>query len=423
MMNKKAIAALAAGATLLAGFAMATPAMAEETPVVYVSVAKAKTAAAYEAYTKAKAVLDKMTVPADPAEPQITLPQGKTKASYYALKDGKVVTYNKTIDEDLKTGDGNAVYKYATDKNDFLTKSSAKTAKTTEVQDLLNKYLAAKAAEANAVADPVEPTLAEKQKQAIADVYAAAQTVDQTKNDFAHTHETFVDAAKKLKAAKAELAEAQAKLDAALAALEDFKASGVKDPAKLERLTTAYNRAVANVKRVNDIVLAAKSKAYGEAQDANDKAKAAYNKAVEAYKAAYNHAVELNVNPDLLPKITLVDPASDAFPELSEAKKIYDDALSGKFGAAAQKAVQTAEAKAKAEAGKNAPAAAANGAAAPAAAGKAAAAKGELATKGGNGHGGKAGEKLGNAGVGVALTALAASMLAGMGAAVRKMRH
>ncbi|MDK7915819.1 hypothetical protein QP631_12450, partial [Staphylococcus lugdunensis] len=44
-------------------------------------------------------------------------------------------------------------------------------------------------------------------------------------------------------------------------------------------------------------------------------------------------------------------------------------------------------------------------------------------TKGGNGHGGKAGEQLGNAGVGVALTALAASMLAGMGAVVRKARH
>ncbi|NSX29141.1 hypothetical protein HRR14_05520 [Gardnerella vaginalis] len=51
-----------------------------------------------------------------------------------------------------------------------------------------------------------------------------------------------------------------------------------------------------------------------------------------------------------------------------------------------------------------------------------AAAKGELAAKGAKGHG-KSGEKLGNAGVGVALTALAASMLAGMGAAVRKMRH
>ena len=426
MMNKKAIAAFAAGATLLAGFAMATPAMAEETPVVYVSVAKAKTAAAYEAYTKAKAVYDGMTVPADPAEPKITLPHGKTKGAYYKLVNGKVETYNKAIDKELATGDGNAVYNYAKSKNDFLTKSFAKNAQNAEVQDLLNKYLAAKAAEANAVPDPVEPTLAEKQKQAIADVYAAKQKVDQAENDFAHTHETFVDAAKKLKAAKAELAEAQAKLDAALAALEDFKASGVKDEAKLERLTTAYNRAVANVKRVNDIVLAAKSKAYGEAQDANDKAKAAYNKAVEAYKAAYNHAVELDVNPDLLPKITLVDPASDAFPELSEAKKIYDDALSGKFGAAAQKAVQTAEAKAKAEAGKNAPAAANGAAAAAGKAGAAAgAAKGELAgmgTKGGHGTG-KAGEKLGNAGVGVALTALAASMLAGMGAAVRKMRH
>ncbi|MFU0563199.1 hypothetical protein ACMZ89_03310 [Gardnerella vaginalis] len=424
MMNKKAIAAFAAGATLLAGFAMATPAMAEETPVVYVSVAKAKTAAAYEAYTKAKAVYDGMTVTPKPEEPLAvvnvyinTTPDPKT--GLIALAHGATtdsVVYKLYV----------AAQDYVKAFNANVTETKAKNAKAAEVQDLLNKYLAAKAAEANAVPDPVEPTLAEKQKKAIADVYTAAQKVDQTKNDFAHTHETFVDAAKKLKAAKAELAEAQAKLDAALAAVEDFKASGVKDDAKLERLVTAYNRAVAHVKRVNDIVLAAKSKAYGEAQDANDKAQGAYNKAVEAYKAAYNHAVELNVNPDLLPKITLVDPASDAFPELSEAKKIYDDALSGKFGAAAQKAVQTAEAKAKAEAGKNAPAAAANGAAAPAAAaGKAgaAAAKGELATKGGNGHGGKAGEKLGNAGVGVALTALAASMLAGMGAAVRKMRH
>ncbi|MES5088887.1 hypothetical protein [Gardnerella vaginalis] len=418
MMNKKAIAAFAAGATLLAGFAMATPAMAEETPVVYVSVAKAKTAAAYEAYTKAKAVYDGMTVTPKPAEPLSvvkvyinTTPDPKT--GLIALAHGATtdsVVYKLYV----------AAQDYVKAFNANVTETKAKNAKAAEVQDLLNKYLAAKAAEANAVADPVEPTLAEKQKKAIADVYTAKQKVDQTKNDFAHTHETFVDAAKKLKAAKAELAEAQAKLDAALAAVEDFKASGVKDDAKLERLVTAYNRAVAHVKRVNDIVLAAKSKAYGEAQEANDKAQGAYNKAVEAYKAAYNHAVELNVNPDLLPKITLVDPASDAFPELSEAKKIYDDALSGKFGAAAQKAVQKAEAKAKAEAGKNAPAAAANGAAAPAAAGKAAA-KGELA-KGGNGHG-KAGEKLGNAGVGVALTALAASMLAGMGAAVRKMRH
>ncbi|MFU0521052.1 hypothetical protein ACMZ9K_04460, partial [Gardnerella vaginalis] len=89
-------------------------------------------------------------------------------------------------------------------------------------------------------------------------------------------------------------------------------------------------------------------------------------------------------------------------------KQIYADALNGKFGPAAQASAKKTEV-AKAQA------------AAPAAAGKSAA-KGELSAKGGNGHG-KAGEKLGNAGVGVALTALAASMLAGMGAAVRKMRH
>ena len=423
MMNKKAIAAFAAGATLLAGFAMATPAMAEETPVVYVSVAKAKTAAAYEAYTKAKAVYDGMTVTPKPAD---LAPVLNTYINLTPDAKTGLISLKKTTDPGVVSYEAyNKVDAYVKAFNANVTETKAKNAKAAEVQDLLNKYLAAKAAEANAVPDPVEPTLAEKQKKAIADVYTAKQKVDQAENDFAHTHEAFVDAAKKLKAAKAELAEAQAKLDAALAAVEDFKASGVKDDAKLERLVTAYNRAVAHVKRVNDIVLAAKSKAYGEAQEANDKAQGAYNKAVEAYDAAYNHAVELDVNPDLLPKITLVDPASDAFPELSEAKKIYDDALSGKFGAAAQKAVQTAEAKAKAEAGKNAPAAA-NGAAA-AAAGKAGAAagaaKGELSTKGGNGHGGKAGEKLGNAGVGVALTALAASMLAGMGAAVRKMRH
>ena len=288
----------------------------------------------------------------------------------------------------------------------------------------MNKYLAAKAAEANAVPDPVEPTLAEKQKKAIADVYAKSQAVAQAEHDFAHARENFVNAYGKMKAAKAELVDAKAKLDAAQLALDDFEASGVNNETKHQHLVDLRDRALANFNRVQNTVIAIlTSPEYVKAQREADRTKAAYEAAVEAYKAAYNHAVELNVNPDLLPKITLVDPTSAAFPELSEAKKIYDDALSGKFGAAAQKAVQTADAKAKAEAGKNAPAAA-NGAAA-AAAGKAgaAAAKGELSTKGGNGHGGKAGEKLGNAGVGVALTALAASMLAGMGAAVRKMRH
>ena len=115
------------------------------------------------------------------------------------------------------------------------------------------------------------------------------------------------------------------------------------------------------------------------------------------YKAAYNDAVRLGVNPAVLPAVVTSDPLAPNFEDVPGATKAMNDAASGKLGKAAQQ-----------EAGK-------------AAAGKAAA-KGELAAKGAKGHG-KSGEKLGNAGVGVALTALAASMLAGMGAAVRKMRH
>ncbi|MFU0566355.1 hypothetical protein ACMZ72_06885, partial [Gardnerella vaginalis] len=93
-----------------------------------------------------------------------------------------------------------------------------------------------------------------------------------------------------------------------------------------------------------------------------------------------------------LPPVVTSDPLAPNFEDVPGAAKAMNDAASGKLGKAAQQ-----------EAGKTA-------------------AKGELAAKSAKGHG-KSGEKLGNAGVGVALTALAASMLAGMGAAVRKMRH
>ncbi|MCZ6918957.1 MAG: hypothetical protein O7C60_00405 [Rickettsia endosymbiont of Ixodes persulcatus] len=109
------------------------------------------------------------------------------------------------------------------------------------------------------------------------------------------------------------------------------------------------------------------------------------------YKAAYNDAVRLGVNPAALPPVVTSDPLAPNFEDVPGATKAMNDAASGKLGKAAQQA-----------------------------AAKKADAKGELAAKGGHG---KSGEKLGNAGVGVALTALAASMLAGMGAAVRKMRH
>ena len=262
---------------------------------------------------------------------------------------------------------------------------------------------------------PVQPAQPGSKTEAIKNVLAKKVDVDAASHVFAEKKEAYTKAAATLTAAKAELDAAEH--DAAVAAqnLSDFEASGVNDSAKLQSLKEAVARADAHVVRTTTAFNKALAD-FNDAKTADLAAQAAYNAAKAAYDEAYNAAIKLGVNPALLPSVTAVDPLSPAFPQLAQAQKIYADALAGKFGAAAQKAVQKAEAKAQAAA----PAAAGK---AGAAAGKAAAAKGELATKGGNGHGGKAGEKLGNAGVGVALTALAASMLAGMGAAVRKMRH
>ena len=455
MMNKKAIAAFAAGATLLAGFAMATPAMAEkvnsctghtkewctvqvqDTTTAYAAAQKA-TADAQAAYTNGlskygelQGKVADLTAKAAAAQKAVEVARGGFDDLEQGTPQYKAAEDNLTLAEAAKVKADQALANATEEFN-----------KNSNVTALLNALTAAKNAEATAKAAmekaqrdyaeayPHVLTLEEKQKKAIAEVYATAQKVDETNHVFAHARENFVNAYGKMKAAKAELVEAKAQLDAAQLALDDFEASGVKDETKHEHLVVLRDRALANFNRVQNTVIAIlTSPEYVNAKAAVDRATADHDRAVKAYEAAYNHAVELNVNPDLLPKITIVDPASAAFPELSEAKKIYDDALSGKFGAAAQKAVQKAEAKAKAEAGKNAPAAAGAQGAAGAAAGKAGAAagaaKGELAgmgAKGGNGKG-KAGEQLGNAGVGVALTALAASMLAGMGAAVRKMRH
>ena len=455
MMNKKAIAAFAAGATLLAGFAMATPAMAATNPcdgesqafcTVRVenaqkayNTAKTNYDAAKKAYETALNSYGELTAKVEAAKTAVADAEKKLQEATAAFN--AVKTKPDTDPAKKAARIALTAARFAKDGADAaLTAAQAELAKNPDVAKLLNDMNDAKTKMDQAKTDldqakrdyeakypaPKPLTFEEQQKAAIADVYAKSQAVAQAEHDFAHARENFVNAYGKMKAAKAELVEAKAQLDAAQLALDDFEASGVKDETKHEHLVDLRDRALANFNRVQNTVIAIlTSPEYVKAQREAARTKAAYEAAVEAYKAAYNHAVELNVNPDLLPKITLVDPTSAAFPELSEAKKIYDDALSGKFGAAAQKAVQKADAKAKAEAGKNAPAAAGAQGAAGAAAGKAGAAagaaKGELA-KGGNGHG-KAGEKLGNAGVGVALTALAASMLAGMGAAVRKMRH
>ncbi|MFU0560691.1 hypothetical protein ACMZ89_03325 [Gardnerella vaginalis] len=431
MMNKKAIAAFAAGATLLAGFAMATPAMAE-TPASTNPVADATLISAM----KATIEKDKSDIEAardwearvssawsNAKDSQPTVVAGVNVYKFTALVNGKLVAdqaFNGDEDADaavdalkaaaLKASDDidAAVAKLAADEA-YLAQLEGKTPTPTPDHTTPDHTKPDHTT-------PVQPTKPGSKLEAVKNVLAKKVDVDAASHVFAEKKEAYTKAAATLTAAKAELDAAEHDAAVAEQALSDFDASGVNDSAARERLQGVLARANAHVVRTRN----AFDKAlvdFNAAKTADLAAQAAYNLAKAAYDAAYNKAIELGVNPDLLPSVTAVDPLSPAFPQLAQAQKIYADALAGKFGAAAQKAVQKAEAKAQAAA----PAAAAGKVGA--AAGKAAAAKGELATKGGNGHGGKAGEKLGNAGVGVALTALAASMLAGMGAAVRKMRH
>ena len=470
-MNKKAIAAFAAGATLLSGMAFAAPAFAAEGPkqetckvdekalkAAQDAVADAKEA---KALADAKVVVKESALKAEQGKydaAKALVDAYKTAFKNYKAAADKVTAAGADTVAAAKAGVEKAQAEVAlkeaiqkANKNAKLGEASVaeteQTDKTTAYETKL-KDLEVKEATKQAVTDaktaaeraeydlglanfklgklqctpapapqpgpqnpPVTPAQPGSKTEAIKNVLAKKVDVDAAEHNFAEKKEAYAKAAATLTAAKAELDAAEHDKAVAAQNLSDFEASGVNDSAKLKSLQEAVARADAHVVRTT----AAFNKAladFNDAKTADLAAQAAYNAAKDAYDEAYNAAIKLGVNPALLPSVTAIDPLSPAFPQLAQAQKIYADALAGKFGAAAQKAVQKAEAKAQAAA----PAAAAGKA------GAAAAAKGELATKGGNGHG-KAGEKLGNAGVGVALTALAASMLAGMGAAVRKMRH
>ncbi|MFW0894441.1 hypothetical protein ACJV45_05425 [Gardnerella sp. Marseille-Q9181] len=429
MMNKKAIAAFAAGATLLAGFAMATPAMAAPTcpaPAPLKSVAKTAADAAYTAYDEANTVLKGMTVSEDAtgAVPTITPAAGKTVAAYYNVNaDTTIELFDKAIKADIKEGEAGNLRAFAAKRNAHVASLNAYNAQKSKVAELLQKWVDAKyVLEHCATPDPTKDEL---NRAEIKKVYDAKQAKDNKEDILNKKQKAFDDAFKALKAATAEFKARKAAVDAAQDAIDKFEASGVTDSATLQKLNDALKRANAHYLRATT-ALGDAQKAYDDALSAVKKAVSDYNDALAEYKRVYNEAVAMGINPDDLPPVVTDDPLDPKFPTVPDARDLYSKSLKGEFGKAVQQAAQ------KAEAGKNAPAAAgAQGApaAAGAAAGKAGAAagaaKGELAgmgAKGGHGKG-KAGEQLGNAGVGVALTALAASMLAGMGAAVRKMRH
>ncbi|UQA81843.1 hypothetical protein [Gardnerella vaginalis] len=439
MMNKKAIAAFAAGATLLAGFAMATPAMAESLIPMYnqnngfaevsdgtdASVLKAtieqdkqeikaaedwndKVSSAYaNANTNTATVTVDGVVPADSSQATHVLVLGndgklsvvvEANAVTQAQVDALMAAANKAeaaVDAaKKKLADDEAALAKLESKKVTPKKDDKKDDTTTPDQKIkdLGKLNLSDAA---------------KKKLAVHYVYKAKLALDEADNNLAEKKADYAAKRKTLLETMTELAARKAAAEKANQDLTDFLASGENNSAKETALRDALNRAHAHEQRAFDAEQKAEAE-FNAARDAAFAAVAAYNKALAEYKDAYNDAVRLGVNPAALPPVVTSDPLAADFPAVPGTKQIYADALNGKFGPAAQASAKKTEV-AKAQA------------AAPAAAGKTAA-KGELAAKGGNGHG-KAGEKLGNAGVGVALTALAASMLAGMGAAVRKMRH
>ena len=397
MLNKKAIAAFAAGATLLSGFAFAAPAMAAcPDPAPFKSAAKTSADAAYKAYTDAKAVLDGMTVTPKPEQPLVVIttwinltPDATT--GLIALKPTAASAAPYDVYVKAKA--------YVDAFNANVTETRAKEAQQTKVNDLLAKYLDAKNVLENcAVPDPTEDQI---KRALINKVRLAKMNLDNKDDLLAVAKKNFNDAYKALVAA---IAEYNARMDAFSAAngkLNAFLASGVNDSATETRLRDAADRAEAHLKRAT-VALAKAKAAYDDALAKDLAAVAAYNKALQTYKDVYNEAVAAGVNPALLPPVVTSDPLDPKVPAVPGLKHAYASAMSGKFGkevqAAAKQGQKGKDTKASAQQNNNA-----NGAAA--------------------GANGAAAAGLAKTGAAVAMAAVAASVLAGMGAALRKIRH
>ena len=470
-MNKKAIAAFAAGATLLAGFAMATPAFAgakgdaladavqiheanktlresqRAVRTAEISLVKLQSAqaAAKTAYENAKTKFDAAKKAVEDAKKAVE--DGLTAYLAKHLSD-KDFDKSKATDEYKKSEEYTNLSKVQTEAEQKLKATDAEGKTLEQKAEALKTTLDAADAKVTAQTEAVAAAKAQVEANqrylnALRGVNPGGETKpDQTKPGETKPDQTTPDHTKPVQtadpsksAASAELMRTQVVLAEADATNKDAQEKFVKAKADFEAAKTqmaaldaqvksaadreealrvagktdtdAYKAAVIDLKAAQSKANAYRTHEYADAEknfgEKSGKAllaATAYNTALVNYRAAFNKAVEVEASavkgfadPNTL------NPVSTDFPAASAAAK----AEAKKVEAKAQTAAPAA--------GK---------------AGAAAAAKGELAgmgTKGGNGHGGKAGEKLGNAGVGVALTALAASMLAGMGAAVRKMRH
>ena len=394
MLNKKAIAAFAAGATLLSGFAFAAPAMAVVTvPDTCPAEKPLKSKnAAVTAQAKKDWEAAKKLVPAQPVKPvagenvDAAMYEQDGNAGKLKMKDGVQVTADNAAKYVATKAFVEATNKYVTDLAEYNTKNAA-------AENLHNLYLRALEFE-NTCSTP-DP---DKKDEAIDNVRAAKMTLDNADNAFAKAKKAYYAAKAAYLKAQAELNARTAAYNAAVTALENFRASGVDDSAKETRLQDAVNRANAHLARAtaayNDAE-AAYTKTYDEALSAKD----VYNDALKAYKVAYDYAVSVGVNPALLPHVVTADPLDVSFNPVPGAKENYAAAVSGKFGPAVQAATKSKASAQQNNKKNNAASADANGASASAAA------------------------QLPKSGAAVAMAAVAASVLAGMGAALRKIRH
>ena len=466
MLNKKAIAALAAGATLVSGLAFAAPSFAAEpqapkkeeckpadaaklaelTHAVVVAkreVSKKTDALAdaqddfnakKEAYAAKKAVADKYNkalkdykAAKDGDKKDDTTPNALKK-----LKDAFVAIANETVK--YKEGDATPFATAKTDPDDAQaaelsagptpTNDNVKNAKH-DLQDAKDALADAQEALAKAqckttpapapqpgpqpgpknpvtlptvVADPTT------KDEAINATRLAAMVLQNAENDLAKKNHDYNDVKAAYEKVIRELSAAKANLEKAQHDLDAFLASGVDDSAKETRLTDLRDRAQAHVTRLAAEFTALTLK-YNDAKTAAVNAGAAFKAAKAQYKKIYNEAIALGVNPALLPVVATSDPLMPNFADPAGAKELYAEAVSGKFGDAVAAAAKKGQKEAKKGEAKK-------GAAAPAGA--------KLDTKA---AAAASAAPLSKTGVTVMFTALAASMLAGIGAAVRKFRH
>ena len=392
-MNKKAIAAFAAGATLLAGFAMATPAFAAENQD---AVKKETPAEALK--TAQKAVDDNNKAIADAeaavktADKNIDADNASVETAKKALGDDKVAEYfengklkddKKNVDVTSDEGKNVLALKAAYEKleSDNTAKKTAETKLTqakAKVYDLAEALK--KAQEAADAASDLEKSFHTKEYH-IARVSGAKSKLDSAAGNKADKLKTYDEKFAALEKADAALKMAQANYKAAHKAVSDAEAAGLdlSDKTAYKALKDAEARAQAEL----DAAQTAFDKAnveFGKAKLEAEKASLAYNNALEAYKAAYNAAIRDGVKlPADLPEIT--DPLAPT-------------TLPGVPGVVTPVPGQPGQPGQPGKPGKP-----------------------EVEKKKNDG------KKLPGTGVGVTLTALAATMLAGMGAAVRKARH